>query len=161
MTKSDFSCVETCFFFAFCYRANVRKKQEPEKGRNQNLSLLYILVLGTYSKFARKINFLQLRVRRPRHRAALLRIVRIFLSCWSQGWVKLTQRIGEVDRIRFAVTCGNRNETLKYPGRFHQHTERYFSQPIGRLIESQGDPVLLLLLCLFINSTQPPSPECI
>ena len=44
----------------------------------------------------------------------------------------LTKRIGQVDRRRFAVdlpnsvTCGNRNETLKYPGRFHRDTERYF-----------------------------------
>ena len=44
----------------------------------------------------------------------------------------LTKRIGQEDRRRFAVdlpnsvTCGNRNETLKYPGRFHRDTERYF-----------------------------------
>ena len=44
----------------------------------------------------------------------------------------MTKRIGQVDRRRFAVdlpnsvTCGNWNETLKYPGRFHRDTERYF-----------------------------------
>ena len=88
--------------------------------------------LGTYSKFARKINFLYPRARCPSHCAALLRIGRIFLSYRSQGWVMLAKRIGQVDRRRFAVdlpnlvTCGNRNETLKSPGRFHRDTERYF-----------------------------------
>jgi len=132
MAKSDFSCVETRFFSGFCHRAFVLKAQVPKLWTDLDLSLLYILILGTCSKFARKINFLQPRARRPRHRAALLRIVQIFLSCWSQGWVNLTKRIGQVDRRRFAVdlpnsvTCGNRNETLKYPGRFHRDNERYF-----------------------------------
>jgi len=29
-------------------------------------------------------------------------MVRIFLSCWSQGWVKLTKKFGEVDWRRFS-----------------------------------------------------------
>jgi len=99
MAKSDFSCVETRFFLEFCHRAFVLQAQVPKLCTDVDLSLLYILILGTYSKFARKINFLYPRTRRPRHRAALLRIC---LSCWSKGWVKPTKRIGEVDRRRFA-----------------------------------------------------------
>ena len=44
----------------------------------------------------------------------------------------LTKIIGQVDRRRLAVdlpnsvTCRNRNETLKYPGRFLRDTEWYF-----------------------------------
>jgi len=120
------------FFPGICHCVSVLQAQVPKLFTDLDPSLLYILILGTYSKFTRKINFLQPRARRPRHRAALLRIVRIILSCWSQGWVMLTKRIGQVDRRRFAVdlpnsvTCGNRNETLKYPGRFHRDTERYF-----------------------------------
>ena len=102
MAKSDFSCVETRFFPGICHCASVLQAQVPKLCTDLDLSLLYILIFGTYSKFDRKINFLQPRARRPRHRAALLRIVRIFLSCWSQGWVKLTKRIGEVYRRRFA-----------------------------------------------------------
>jgi len=81
MAKSDFSIVEIRFFPGFCHRAFVLQVQVPKLCTDLDLSLLYILILGTYSKFARKINFLQPRARRPRHRAALLRIVRIFLSC--------------------------------------------------------------------------------
>jgi len=134
MPNSDFSCVETRFFFGSRQCAGVFQTQVPKLCTDLDSRLLYILILGTFSKFARKINFLQPCARRPRHRAALLWIVRIFLSCWSQGWVKLTKRIGEVDRRRFAWTCGNRNETLKYPGRFHRDTERYFRK-IGTIFE--------------------------
>jgi len=102
MAKSDFSCVETRFCPGFCHRASVLQAQVPKLCTDLDVSLLYILILETYSKFTRKINFLYPRARRPRQRTALLRIVRIFLSCWSQGWVKLTKRIGEVDRRRLA-----------------------------------------------------------
>jgi len=39
-----------------------------------DLSLLYILILGTYSKFARKINFLALGVYCPASQSALPQI---------------------------------------------------------------------------------------
>jgi len=79
------------FFPESRFYSAVLFSQVPKKCTDLDLSLLYILLLETYSKFARKINFLYPRARRPCHRAALLRIVRIFLSCWSQGWVKLTK----------------------------------------------------------------------
>ena len=48
--------------------------------------------------------------------------------------VLLITRLSKADKINRrgrsplpnSVTCGNRNETLKYPGRFHRDTERYF-----------------------------------
>jgi len=100
------------FFLGFCHRACVLETQVPKLCTDLYFSLLYILILGTYSKFARKIHFLQPRARRPHHRAALLRIVRIFLSCWSQGWVKQTKRICEVDRRRFAELSDLRESNL-------------------------------------------------
>jgi len=80
MAKSDFSCVETRVSPGFCHRAFVLQVQVPKLRTDLDLNFIYILILGTYSKFARKNYFLQPRARRPRHRAALLRIVRIFLS---------------------------------------------------------------------------------
>jgi len=56
MAKSDFSCVETRVFHGFCHRAFVLQAQVPKLCTDLDLSLLYILILGTYSKFARKIN---------------------------------------------------------------------------------------------------------
>ena len=82
--------------------AAVLQTQVPKLCTALDFSLLYILILETCSKFARKINFLQPHARHPRFRSALLRIVRIFLSCWSQGWIKLKNRISEVDRRQFA-----------------------------------------------------------
>ena len=143
VAKSDFSCVETRFFPGICHCASVLQVQVPKLCTDLDLILLYILILGTYSKFTRKIDFLYPRARRPRHRAALLQIVRMILSCWSQGWVMLTKRISKVDRQRFdvdlpnTVTCGNRNETLKYPGRFHRDTERYFRKT-GTIFEKNS-----------------------
>ena len=90
--KIRFVLRQNTFFSGFCHRAFVLQAQVPKLCTDLDLSLLYTLILGTYSKFARKLNFLWPRARRLRHRAALLRIIRIFLSCWSQGWVKLTKK---------------------------------------------------------------------
>ena len=60
MAKSDFSCVETRFFPGFCHRAFVLQAQVLKLCTDLDLSLLYILISGTYSKFARKIDFLAL-----------------------------------------------------------------------------------------------------
>ena len=65
MAKSDFSCATTRFFPGFCHRAFVLQAQVPKLCTDLDLSLLYILILGTYSKFARKINFLALGVYCP------------------------------------------------------------------------------------------------
>jgi len=45
-----------------CHCAAVLQSQVPKLCTDLDLSLLYILILGTYSKFARKINFLSLGV---------------------------------------------------------------------------------------------------
>ena len=57
--RSDFSCVETSFFSSEVATALRFSKR---KCTDLDLSLLYILILGTYSKFARKNNFLALGV---------------------------------------------------------------------------------------------------
>jgi len=56
------SYVKTRFFPGFCRCAAVLQAQVPKLCKALDLSLLYILILGTYSKFARKNNFLALGV---------------------------------------------------------------------------------------------------
>ena len=56
---------KTCFDagkIGFCHCAAVLQTQVPKLCTDLDLSLLYILILGTYSKFARKNNFLALGV---------------------------------------------------------------------------------------------------
>ena len=60
--KSDFSSVETRFFSGSRHCAAVLQTQVPKLCTDLDLGLLYILILGTYSKFARKNNFLSLGV---------------------------------------------------------------------------------------------------
>jgi len=57
MTHSDFSCIQTRFFSRSRHCAVVLQTQVPKLCTDLDLSLLYILILGTYSKFARKHNF--------------------------------------------------------------------------------------------------------
>jgi len=57
MATSDFSYVKTRLFFGFCHCAAVLQTQVPKLCTTLDLSLLYILILGTYSKFARKNEF--------------------------------------------------------------------------------------------------------
>ena len=57
MTHSDFSCIQTRFFSRSRHCAVVLQTQVPKLCTDLDLSLLYILILGTYSKFARKNNF--------------------------------------------------------------------------------------------------------
>ena len=62
MAKSE---IKTCFDagkIGFCHCALVVQAQVPKLCTNLDLSLLYILILGTCSKFARKINFAALGV---------------------------------------------------------------------------------------------------
>jgi len=54
MAKSDFLCVKTRCFFGFCHCAVVLQTQVPKLCTDLDLGLLYILILGTYSKFAQK-----------------------------------------------------------------------------------------------------------
>ena len=60
--KSDFSYVKTRFFPGSCRCCAVLQTQVPKLCRDLDLGLFYILILGTYSKFARKNNFLALGV---------------------------------------------------------------------------------------------------
>jgi len=60
--KIQFSCVETRFFPASRHCASVLQTQVPKLCTDLDLSLLYILILGTCSKFTRKNNFLALGV---------------------------------------------------------------------------------------------------
>jgi len=61
-SKSDFSCVETPFSPGSRHCAAVLQTQVPKLCTDLNLSLFYILILGTYSKFAWENNFLALGV---------------------------------------------------------------------------------------------------
>ena len=71
MAKSDFSYVKTRFFPGFCRCAAVLQAQVPKLCTDLDLGLLYILIIGTYSKFARKNNFLALGVCFPQPARAL------------------------------------------------------------------------------------------
>jgi len=60
---------KTCFDagkIGFCHCATVLQTQVPKMCTDLDLNILYILVLGTYSKFARKNNFLALGVCFPK-----------------------------------------------------------------------------------------------
>jgi len=91
MAKSDFSCGRNAFFFGSRFYSAVLSSQVPKKCTDLDLSLLYNLILGTYSKFARKNNFLSLCARRSHRRAALLRTLR-WLSKFSK---KDSSRVSE------------------------------------------------------------------
>ena len=57
MAKSDFSCIETRFFFRSRHCVAVLQTQVPNLCTGLDLSLLYILKSGTQSKFDRKVIF--------------------------------------------------------------------------------------------------------
>ena len=69
--NSDFSSERNTFFFGNRHCATVFFKQVPKKCTYIDLSLLYVLKLETYSKFARKNNCLALGVCFRRHARAL------------------------------------------------------------------------------------------
>ena len=92
MTNSNFSCVETRFFSGIRHRVAVLHAQVPKLCTDLDLSLLYILILGTYSKFARKNNFLSLGVCFPQLsvsrstlvlRASQFRYISRFKGSWT------------------------------------------------------------------------------
>jgi len=76
MAKSGFFCGRNAFFFGSRFNSANLSSQVPKKCTDLDLSLLYNLILGNYSKFARKNNFLSLCARRSHRRAALLRTLR-------------------------------------------------------------------------------------
>jgi len=85
-SKTDFFCVETHFFLGGRHCAAVLQTQVPKLCTDLDLRLLYILILGTYSKFARKNNFLACSARRLLFAALLQR--------WPQVCrVKITFRV--------------------------------------------------------------------
>ena len=65
MAKFDFICVETRFYFRILPSRMRGRSASTKLCTDLDISLLYILILGTYSKFARKINFLALGVYCP------------------------------------------------------------------------------------------------
>ena len=74
MTKSE---KKTCFDaekIGFCHCTSVLQAHVPKLCTDLDLSLLYILVLGTCSKFARKINFLALGVYCPAGQSAFRKL---------------------------------------------------------------------------------------
>ena len=67
-----FSTSKHVFFLGVCHCAAVLHTQVPKLCTDLDLGLLYILILGTYNKFARENNFLSLGVCFPQLSAALL-----------------------------------------------------------------------------------------
>ena len=62
MAKFNFCCGRDNFFFGIRFCSAILFSQVPKKCTDLDLSLLCILILGTYSKFALKNNFLALGV---------------------------------------------------------------------------------------------------
>jgi len=65
VAKSDFSSVETRFFPGSRHCAAVLQTQVPKLCTDLDLSLFYFLIFRSYSKFARKNNYLALGVYFP------------------------------------------------------------------------------------------------
>jgi hypothetical protein len=80
MAKSDFFCGRNAFLFGSRFCPAVLFSQVPKKCTDLDLSVLYNLKSGTYSKFARRNNFLSLCAWRSHRRAALLRTLRWLLK---------------------------------------------------------------------------------
>ena len=89
MAKSDFSCVETPFLSGSRHCTSVLQTQFPKLCTDLHLCLLYILILGTYSNFARKNHFLARRL-----------LSAALLECWLQVCrVKITFTILPTNRF--------------------------------------------------------------
>jgi len=76
MRDSKIRGKKTCFDagkIGFCHCAAVLRAQVPKLWTDLDLSLLYILIPGTNSKFARKIDFLALGVYCPAGQSAFRR----------------------------------------------------------------------------------------
>jgi len=58
MSNSDFSCGRNTFFFGSRHCTVILFSQVCKKCTDLDLGLIYILILGTYNKFARKNDFL-------------------------------------------------------------------------------------------------------
>jgi len=80
MTNSDLSCVETRFFSGSRHCVAVLQTQVLKLCADLDLSLLYILILGTYSKFARTNNFLALGVCCPQPCSSAVRMFAVSRS---------------------------------------------------------------------------------
>jgi len=97
---------KTCFDagkIGFCHCALVLLAQAPKLCTDLDLSLFYILIFGTHSKFARKINFLTLGVYCPAGQSAFRR---------SRPQLKLGEEI-DSSRLVDDYACKNqRYQTL-------------------------------------------------
>ena len=74
--KIKYTEKKTCFDagkIRFCHCASVLQAQVPKLCTDLDLSLFYILILGTHSKFARNINILALGVYCPAGQSAFRR----------------------------------------------------------------------------------------
>jgi len=97
---------KTCFDagkIGFCHCAFVLQAQVPKLCTDLDLSLLYILILGIYSKFARKINFLALGVYCPPGQSAFRR---------SRPQLKLGE---EIDSSRLVDDYACKNQRYQTP----------------------------------------------
>jgi len=87
-----FSAGETRFFPGFCHCAAVLLSQVPKKCTDLDVSLLYILTSGTYSKFARKNNFLALGVCFPQRWPQVCRVKITFEGLPTNRFVCITKK---------------------------------------------------------------------
>jgi len=122
MTESDFSCVETRFFSRSRHCASVLQTQVPKLCTDLDLSLLYILILGRYSKFARKNNFRALGVCVPqpcscasrRFAASRLRLQTYWRIIFVCATIFLIKCIVKWIPLRICVRSRNTQPHLKY-----------------------------------------------
>jgi len=84
MAKSDLSCVEKLFFPGSRHCALVLQPQVPKLCTDLDLSLFYILILETYSKFARKNNSPALGVCFSQPCSSAGCRFAVLLECWLQ-----------------------------------------------------------------------------
>ena len=137
---------KTCFDagkIGFCHCAAVLQAQVPKLCTDLDLSLLYILILGTYSKFARKINFLALGVYCPAGQSAFRR---------SRPQLKLGEEI-DSSRLVDDYACKNPKIPNTTLDRFHlinleiaKNSSRNklseFQLPFNRLYQACSGPGL-------------------
>ena len=136
MAKSDFSCVETRSFPGSCHSAAVLQTQVPKLSTDLDFGLLYILILGTHSRFARKNNFLALGVCFPQPCSSAGRKFAASRSCLQNYWrifgfrflgcYTATQLATQIRQRCIQLVCSNK-EARK------------------RLTESNGTPAMNLL----------------
>jgi len=141
----------------FCHCTLVVQVQVKKKGTDVDLSLLYILILGTYSKFARKNNFLALGVYCParqrafiRSRPQLKRLLRQWCSSKEECDGQTAQLAGS-KTARHEPAAGAADDAPKLPTGGAKNSKRSnFIPPVSQLFGKSG--ICACLLYLMVTS---------